>query len=326
MELPLVRTSERTTYTRCKQSWWWSYVEHLRPQVEAPPLRFGTLIHAALEARYPVGRKRGPHPAKTFEKLYQAELVEKEEFGFRDADGTWADARELGIAMMNNFVDFFGEDEEYEVLASEQRFKLRVRGTTGAPLCYAVGTFDNVLRHLPTGRTFINDWKTAKEIWDRYLILDEQATSYWLFAGPWLRKIGVLKKGEQLDGMLFTFLRKHAGDPRPQNEAGLYLNKDGSVSKVQPPPLFKRVMTYRTEADRLAALQRFRHQVEEAQMRRTGMLPVYKEPGRQACGMCSFRDMCELHEVGADWELYRDATMTTWDPYSDHEIEEEGKR
>jgi len=36
--------------------------------------------------------------------------------------------------------------------------------------------------------------------------------------------------------------------------------------------------------------------------------------------------MCELHEVGADWESVRDATMTTWDPYSVHEIEEEGKR
>lgn len=324
-KIPLVRTSERLTYTRCLQSWWWSYVDHLRPAVEAPPLRFGTLIHKALELRYPVGVKRGPHPAETFVDLYDEELDAKGALGFYDSDGSWADARDLGIAMLEGYVDTYGEDEEWEVIASEQQFKVPVRDGRRRPLCFAVGTFDGVWRNRRDGRVYLNDYKTAKTIWDQHLILDEQTSSYWAFATPWLRRTGVLRPDEDLEGLLFTFLRKAPPDPRPRNESGLYLNKDGSVSKVQPAPLFKRVPTYRSAKDREMVLERFRAQVTEMLARRRGELGLYKEPGRNSCTMCSFRDMCEVHEAGGNWKMIREATMIEWDPYSDHEINEEGK-
>jgi len=322
--LPLVRTSERLTYTSCLQKWWWAYVEQLAPKVASPPLRFGTLIHAALEARYPPGIKRGPHPAKTFERLYEEEAKVAFDFGFKDSDGAWTEAFDLGVAMLNGYVEEFGEDEEWEVIGSELQFKVPVRGTNGKRMCYAVGTLDSVWRNRRTKKIWLNDYKTAKSIWDRFLVLDEQASAYWVFAPPFLRRAGHLAPGEEIEGMLFTFLRKAYPDDRPRNEAGLYLNKDGSVSKVQPPPLFKRVPAYRTERDREAALGRFRLQVEEMiERRQTGR--IFKAPGKQTCAMCSFRDMCELHEFGADWEAYRDSEMGPWEPYGEHEIESEGK-
>ena len=51
---------------------------------------------------------------------------------------------------------------------------------------------------------------------------------------------------------------------------------------------------------------------------RAGLIPVRKTPDRSHCGFCSFKDMCELHERGSDWETYRNAMYRTEDPYADH--------
>lgn len=337
MTRPLVRTSERTTFTRCLKSWEWAYVDCLAPKTAAPPLRFGTLIHKALEKRYPPGIKRGPHPAQTFEQLYEEELKTQHEYGFKDEDGTWHDALELGVEMMNNYVERFGEDDEWEVIASEQVFRVPIK-IGGKVACYAVGTFDGVWRYRPNLRLFLNDYKTAKSIQTGHLLLDEQNGSYWAFAPWWLRKQGIIGPKEDLEGIVYTFLRKAAKDKRPQNADGLYLNKPtvkelkehgpdypGSVSKVQPPPLFHREVTYRTPNDRAALIERFKLQFLRMQYLRENRDEIYKEPGRNSCSMCSMRDMCELHEVGADWESFRDSVMKTWDPYADHEIYDEGK-
>jgi hypothetical protein len=53
-----------------------------------------------MEQRYPPGTKRGPHPAETFEQLYEEELKEAVGFGFRDEDGKWEDALGIGVAML----------------------------------------------------------------------------------------------------------------------------------------------------------------------------------------------------------------------------------
>jgi len=53
---------------------------------------------------------------------------------------------------------------------------------------------------------------------------------------------------------------------------------------------------------------------------RRGKLAIYKNPNQMNCNGCGFRDICELHEVGADWESVRDATMQPWGPYDSHEV------
>lgn len=52
-ELPLLRTSERTTFMRCPQAWYWGHVEGLTPIVEKKVAAdFGTGIHLALAEWY----------------------------------------------------------------------------------------------------------------------------------------------------------------------------------------------------------------------------------------------------------------------------------
>lgn len=322
MPVPMIRTSERTAFKACRQRWWWQYVEGLRPKVSGPALRFGTLAHAALEARYPKGVKRGPSPAKTFGKLYEEETAEAERFGWRDEEGKWLEAGALGVALLGAFVDEFGNDERYEVIASEQTFITPFIDSRGKHVADYVGTVDGVWQDRTDGAILFCEWKTAAQIWSQFLMLDEQAGAYWTFAPEWLQQQGYLDRPADLRGVLYTFLRKAMPDDRPRNADGLALNKDGTVSRRQQAPLFHRELVYRSEADREMVRQRTEAELREMRLIRAGKLSVYKTPGQRTCMGCSFRDMCELHEAGADWELIRDATMETCDPYEAHQHDE----
>lgn len=318
-QIVYLRTSERTQYKRCRWAWYQSYVETLKPKTEAPALRFGTLIHKALEARYPPGRKRGPHPTKVFKKVYDAELKKQAKLGFRDADGNWADARDLGVSMLDEFVRQHGDDERYEVVASEQTFQILLKRTKTTDYMY-VGTIDGVWRDLKTRQLLFTDWKTCKSISTNHLVLDEQAGAYWTFGTDWARSQKLIKPDEIPTGILYTFMRKAMPDPRPRDKAGLCLNKDGTISKVQPAPLFHREFAYRGEQERENFRARVTDEIREMEMARKGKLGIHKTPGQFTCSMCGFRDMCELHESGDDWEAFRDSEMVQWEPYAAHEI------
>lgn len=350
---PMVRTSERSSFGDCLWMWHKSYVEQLTPVVDAPALRFGSLVHAALELRYPPGIKRGPKPAGTFEKLFDKELSDAEKlWGFRDADGDWANAKELGVNMLEGYVKEYGRDEEWKVIASEMTFKVPVyspeyqdgqggwMGLDGKRypirhvIFYYVGTMDGVWQNRMDDGIAVNDYKTTKGDPEKEAegkaTLDEQATAYWTWGVDWLLKKGVIKPKQQLDGMLYTFLKKAWEDERPRNAQGQCLNKDGSVSQKQPTKRFHRDIVYRDREQCERARIRAIHQVMEMYQRRTGGLPIYKTPGtgfpHQQCKACAFFDLCDLDEIGQDYRQLEKVAYKDWDPYDAHEIAEEGKR
>jgi hypothetical protein len=92
----------------------------------------------------------------------------------------------------------------------------------------------------------------------------------------------------------------------------------GERSKVQPPPLFERHMVKRSPAQRRSQLRRLQDEVYLQVAYREGWLNLLKSPSRDTCPMCPFKEMCELHEAGSDWEGYRDAMFRSNDPYADH--------
>lgn len=323
MPVRKLRTSERRDFTSCRLRWFWAWEESLRPKVPGPALRFGSLVHAALEKRYPPGTKRGPHPAKTFAQLYEIELENAYAFGFKDEDGKWNDAATLGEAMLNEFVKEYGKDEEWRVLASEQVFQMPI---PGAPNWMYVGTWDGVWKHRVTGQIMLKEWKTTDSFWTNHLNLDEQASSYWTFAPGWLRKKKILEDEQKLKGILYTFLRKKLPDTRPRHPGtGERLNKDGSISKQQPAPLFVRIPVFRDRKDRENLLERVVAQTKELDLIRSGDLMVYKAPSRFHCMGCPFQDPCELHEAGADYQPVLKGGYVKEDLYSAHEIRHEGK-
>lgn len=357
----LVRTSERSTHSRCPWQWQWGYNDRYSPRREQPALKFGTLIHKALEVRYPKGIKRGPKPAETFEKLFKKEQKQAEAKWNMKIDGEWEDMLAVGIDMMEMYVEKYGRDEDWRVIESEMTFQVPVylpanaleiyplaRGllSNGAitkrqaegkdPLFWYVGTMDGVWENRMDGGVRINDYKTtsgdAEKEAQAKSVLDEQTTAYWTWGVDWLEEKKILKPRQlqALDGMLFSMLKKARRDTRPTNADGLYLNQDGTISKKQPAKVFHRELVYRSEIEQQRARDRAVQEVMVMIAMRSGLLPITKSPGTgypsQQCNACSFRDMCELHEGGGDWELAARATMERWDPYSDHEIAEEGKR
>ncbi len=324
-KLPSISFSQRGTFKRCHWKWWMEYEERWSPIRDAPALVFGTWMHKALAAYYKPGLKRGPKPWLTFEKVY-AEAAKKQltDFGFHvEEDDKWVSAAELGPAMLRHYVEHYTSgvpkiaDDEIEVVVTEKRFETIIpHPETGEPWFRFVGVIDNVWRHLPTKRLYIVDHKTAAAINTRYLSLDQQSTGYWTYGVDWLIEQGLLPDGAKLDGILFNILRKAKKDERPQNETGQYLNQDGAISQKQPAPYFARIPIMRdvNERDRL----KNRLLVEFAdieRVRRGGVREAYKNEGQFTCPGCWLFDICELHEIGLDWQGMAEHTVREWEPY-----------
>lgn len=228
-----MRTSERGSLGRCAQQWYWSQVEELRPNPPSSPLWFGSAVHVALADWYLKGLKRGPHPAETFTKFLDGErqmIITGEE-----DEQEYVDARALGIDMLEHYVEVYGRDEQWEVVATEHaghviiprpamKIFRRVRPEVQRWLKYYF-TWDGVFRDLADGQLYLMEHKTAAAISTLHLPLDNQAGSYWMIAMKSLAKQGLLKGDEEIVGIRYNFLRKAMRDARPKDEDGLFHNK-----------------------------------------------------------------------------------------------------
>jgi hypothetical protein len=318
-ELPVLHTSERSLSKRCPQAWWWKYVEHLQSTgAQADALWFGIGVHEALAVWYKKGKRRGVHPAKTFaewagEEVAYAKTWLDEEF----EESKWEDATELGIGMLENYVDHYGKDPQWEVIAVEQPFAVTVkRGGEGVAVFRS--RWDGVIRDLDDGQVYLLEHKTANQISTAYLELDDQAGAYWAVAGPVLRAKGILKPDEEIAGIQYNFLRKIMPDDRPQNEFGEYLNKNGDVSKNQGAPRFVRPEPLeRSPRERAVQMGRLADEVAVMNAMKTGVIPVVKKTSRD-CPRCEFYAMCIAHERGGSgYQSIRKALYTEVDPYED---------
>lgn len=324
-ELPMLRTSERATFKRCRYKWWWGIVEGLRSKTRrpSPHLMFGNLVHDSLEQFYKPGRKRGPRPVVTFKKLY----VERGGFAMNEFDEndnkTKRDAGELGVDMLENYYEEYGDDEDIHIIAPEMPFRILLEDVGGQPFWY-VGRFDALGIWLPTDSYFMFEHKTGSERKKNHLDLDEQANSYWAFGPEYVRTLieeGLLKaRGEvEMEMILYNFLAKKMRDGRPQDADGMYLNKNGTVSKRQPTqPLLDRIPVYRDIESRKRVIMRIRQEAYENRLVREGKLPKYKNPTDDCSWDCPFVDMCELHETGSDWRSYRNQMFVPSDGYAEY--------
>jgi hypothetical protein len=194
-------------------------------------LTFGSMVHAALAEHYVPGRKRGVAPADTFAALYDANA---DDFTQWDEEGNRVPARDLGIAMLEGYVERWGDDSDIEIIAPEMTFQIDVYDKAGRYLCTYVGSIDGVGKRLSTGRIVLLEHKTAKTI-EQVRVnsgYGEQGLSYWWAATRWLRHLGILAEDQFVDDVLYNFLRKGLPDTRPVNAAGHSLNKPAKAALV----------------------------------------------------------------------------------------------
>lgn len=318
-ELPILRTSERSSFRRCPQQWWWAYREGWTPKVKQADARwFGIGIHLALEPWYLKGKKRGPHPADTFDKWCGNEIgYAKTWLGDDFDEPKWEDMHELGVAMLEGYVQHWGKDPQWSIIATEQPFSIRVE-RYGKSVVIFRSRWDGVFRSLVDGRIYLLETKTASQISTAYLELDDQGGSYWAVAGPYLRAKGILKPDEEIAGIYYNFLKKVMPDQRERNEGGAYLNLNGEVSKRQPKPSFIREVVERGPHERFVQMKRMTDEVQIMNGMRDGTLPVYKNTTRD-CTWCDFFTACQLHERGSkNWLTVMKADFKQADPYEDN--------
>lgn len=187
------------------------------------------MVHGALAAWYIPGKKRGQHPAEAFIEIYDADCDSNGGVGFDqwDDEGTRIDARELGWAMLTEYVNEYGNDSDWEILQPEMAFQIDVYDKQGRYLCTLVGSVDGPARNRKTGRIALFEHKTAKSIKEVRINsgYGEQGLTYWWALNMWLRHIGELKEGQLVDQVIYNFLRKGFPDERPRNANGYALNK-----------------------------------------------------------------------------------------------------
>lgn len=362
-----MRNSERATWRRCRLKWHWSYVFFLAPEREKGALTFGTGVHLALAEFYPPGRKRGPHPAKTFAKWYEEQ---KRQFSQWDEEGNKVDALELGVTMLEGYVDTYGDDDHIEIIAPEYPLQVDIYDEQGKYLITWVGRGDAVYRDLArsTRRSDVIkmlEHKTAKSIEEELRIISgygEQGHSYWWGTSHVLHANGLLHPEQHIDSVTFNWLKKALPSAKVRNPQGLILNKPtkdaleaecvrlgldagrkptvadytavlelagvdvpqlGEPSKVQPGPLFHRHEIDYGNHRHDTFEKRIRAEAQEIKAARNNKLKIYKNPTKDCSWDCPFRDACELHEMGGDWEDVLELEFVEWNPYSDHELLEE---
>jgi hypothetical protein len=319
---PLLRTSERKDWRRCPWLWEKVWLQSMRPV--RPPVWswFGTAWHLAMETRYPIGTKRG----KLVDVIdtFHAAVGERTGRVYTELDESTeteiVEARQLGEQMLIGYVDNYGKDPEWEVIHTEQPFQIDVPHPTKPDKTVVVyaGTWDLLARHLPTGELWLWDHKTAKQMpQPRFLDLDDQAGSYLWVAREVLLHKGVISKTDVIEGIIFSYAKKALPDPRPTDSEGRALNKDGTISKMQPSPRFLRHATYRSQEQNVAQALRVIDEAYVMDQQRRGKLPIWKNPS-QECNRCPLFDVCEMHERGEDWESLFRMQYHKDDVYADH--------
>ena len=226
MQLLHIRTSERSTWKRCPQQWYWSYVENLSSLRKRNPLWFGTAVHSSLAARYVPGSKRGSLDSTIGAGIASLDEVREMIVKSDEEEEVWVDAHALLIDMVTGYVNHYGEEPHIEVLMPEHPFQARLQPKFlgGRPIQYD-GTFDLALRDNEAKEVWIGEHKTAASIRLDHLPLDEQNGSYITFAEQILRRDGLIRPKEKVRGVMYNFLRKIMADTRPTNDAGLATNK-----------------------------------------------------------------------------------------------------
>lgn len=171
--------SEADTYRQCALKHQLKYIERWRSDETAPALSRGTQLHAALEYHYQQLQLRDVTKDADVDVLAKthAALVEKglihDEGG--DEAVTW---------MLEGYLDFYGCDNAWEIVATEQDFEVPLYDYDGKESRFVLrGRIDLIVKNKGTSKIFVVDHKTCSNLpTEKALEFDEQMAFYTIAA------------------------------------------------------------------------------------------------------------------------------------------------
>lgn len=230
-DAPIVTTSERHSFKRCPQRWWWAYRDGLRTTEVHKAYWFGIGIHMALAHYYGnIGFKRNMDYIDLWRDYCDndeiSRVLKAAPDGFSE-DESWVDAKKMGEAMLTGYHALYRGDPDWDVVNTEMPFEIGIPDPRdpAADVVVFNSTFDGVYRSKARKKFRLMEHKTAKAISTGHLPLDDQGGSYWAVASIVLRANDILPKGQYIDGIEYNFLRKGLPDERPKDAEGYGTNK-----------------------------------------------------------------------------------------------------
>lgn len=322
ISLPVIRSHERMEYKRCQRKWFWHWRKGLVPKKKTfGALDLGTWFHSALAWWYVEGTKRRGH--------LQELLTAQANMAIRTAQSNNApqhvldEAEELallGEAMAEAYARYYSRDY-VDVIGAEIPLEFQIADDTDTVIALHRLKPDLVYRDKDK-RIWLMEHKTAASIRTEHLVIDDQARPYGAMAELALRNAGVLGRKERVSGIMYNFIRKALPDIREQDREGRYLNKNGTVSKRQPPEYFRRHPVRMTDRAKLVTLRRLQREAIEITvvtqaLREKRIKPesLKKTPHRSCPRFCEYFAMCNLEEEGADIRDMERGLFTRQDPY-----------
>lgn len=290
-------------------------------------LDLGTWMHSALEGWYVPGDRRQGELADHFNVAADAAIADAERAGAPSYDLEKAEElAALGEAMCKAYTKHYDNDRDVIVIGTEIPLEFTFPDHRGNLTAKHLLKPDMVFQSRKTGLFWLMENKTASTLGrTEHLGIDDQARPYGAMAERALRNAGVLGRKDVLSGITYNYLRKAFPDERLRNEKGEALNRNGTVSKKQPAPLFLRKEIKMTAEAKRRALNRIRAEsliiTADAQAIRSGHIDpadIWKTPHHSCPKFCDYFAMCDSEEQGGDVRTFERTMYTVQDPYAQY--------
>ena len=258
-----IHVSDVKAYLRCRRQWNWSSALRGNLEPKKTPIYFlqGRGIHWSLATYH----ETGEHPAEVY-KRFMTQVLDEEEaamgFLYRSIKQERADQMNIGIGMLNNYMDWVNSperpDDVWETVATELDFSIPVLNPHGQVSSRIIfeGTLDGIMRHRESGTLWIREYKSiGREPNAEHLKNDLQNTLY-------AHAVQTLL-GEPVAGVMYRFLRKSVPEPPERLKKGTF-----SKSKAQPTTYGRYMAALRDEAQSLIMAQKPEKVNDEASIRK----------------------------------------------------------
>lgn len=243
-----------SAFRRCRQKFAWSYIDDYAPLPGMGLIR-GSVGHHALATWYVTQDK-----SKTM-LAASKKLAEYEALLDRVLDTEW----DLISVVLERYLDWAEENDNFTVEAAEQRFDLVIGG-------HVVMGFIDGIAVRTDGSVWLLEHKFQKQARTRHLQMDAQSSVY-LWAA---RKLGYNPRG-----ILYNIIRM----------------AEGGVAAREP---VVRLPVYRNNEGLEYMERELVPQMDEMRLALAGQLPIYRNPTKDCSWDCGFYDAClGLQDNGA---------------------------